>query len=218
MASNASDELIGTWVAGWAGARGYETRNEGRVHAALRHDTTEDWEYVIYGPSKEELAAVAETLKKHPTRRLTAFDTSVDELLANASSAGLKVVSDDEALMVTELAVHDVEVPLPPDGFVFQIERDGTHAYVSLHPEANQDVVAASGHVSAVEGFAIFDRIITGPDFRRKGLGTLIMRALASLAQEHYVDEGLLIASVDGQQLYASLGWTSLGQVVVFKA
>ncbi|UXN33193.1 hypothetical protein [Glutamicibacter sp. M10] len=63
MASNASDELIGTWVTGWAGARGYETRNEGRVHAALRHDTTEDWEYVIYGPSKEELAAVAETLK-----------------------------------------------------------------------------------------------------------------------------------------------------------
>ncbi|WP_313814104.1 GNAT family N-acetyltransferase [Glutamicibacter sp.] len=218
MASNASDELIGTWVAGWAGARGYETRNEGRVHAALRHDTTEDWEYVIYGPSKEELTAVAETLKKHPNRRLTAFDTSVDQLLANAAATGLKVVGDDEALMVTELAVHDVEVPLPPDGFIFQIERDGTHAYVSLHPEANQDVVAASGHVSAVEGFAIFDRIITGPDFRRKGLGTLIMRALASLAQEHDVDEGLLIASVDGQKLYASLGWTSLGQVVVFKA
>ena len=36
-------------------------------------------------------------------------------------------------------------------------------------------------------------------------------------AQEHDVDEGLLIASVDGQQLYASLGWTSLGKVVMFK-
>ena len=119
--------------------------------------------------------------------------------------------------MVTELAVHDVEVPLPADGFVFQIERDGTHAYVSLHPEDNQEVVAASGHVSAVDGFAIFDRIITGPDFRRRGLGTLIMRAL-SLAQEHDVEEGLLIASVDGQELYASLGWTSLGKVVLFKA
>ncbi|MFJ2619587.1 GNAT family N-acetyltransferase [Glutamicibacter sp. NPDC087344] len=218
MASNASDELIGTWVAGWAGARGYETRNEGRVHAALRHDTTEDWEYVIYGPSKEELAAVAETLKKHPNRRLTAFDDSVERLLVAASEVGLQVAADDEVLMVTELAAHDVEVPLPAEGFMFQIERDGTHAYVSLHPEDNQDLVAASGHVSAVEGFAIFDRIITGPDFRRMGLGTLVMRALASLAQEHDVDEGLLIASVDGQKLYASLGWTSLGQVVNFKA
>ncbi|MGQ3383958.1 GNAT family N-acetyltransferase [Glutamicibacter sp. TV12E] len=218
MASNASDELISTWVTGWAGARGYETRNEGRVHAALRHDTTEDWEYVIYGPSKEELAAVAETLKKHPNRRLTAFDDSAESLVAIANEVGLQVTADDEALMVTELAVHDVEVPLPADGFIFQIERDGTHAYVSLHPEDDQQVVAASGHVSAVNGFAIFDRIITGADFRRRGLGTLIMRALASLAQEHDVEEGLLIASVDGQQLYASLGWTSLGKVVMFKA
>ncbi|MGO2030534.1 MAG: GNAT family N-acetyltransferase [Glutamicibacter ardleyensis] len=218
MASNASDELIGTWVDGWAGVRGYEIRHEGRVHAALRHDTTGDWEYVIYEPSKEELAAVAETLKKHPKRRLTAFNDSVDDLLNTANEVGLRVSADDEVLMVTELAVHDVEVPLPADGFVFQIERDGTHAYVSLHPEDNQEVVAASGHVSAVDGFAIFDRIITGPDFRRRGLGTLIMRALASLAQEHDVEEGLLIASVDGQELYASLGWTSLGKVVLFKA
>jgi GNAT superfamily N-acetyltransferase len=218
MASNASDELIGTWVDGWAGVRGYEIRHEGRVHAALRHDTTGDWEYVIYEPSKEELAAVAETLKKHPKRRLTAFNDSVEDLLNTAYEVGLQVSADDEVLMVTELAVHDVEVPLPADGFVFQIERDGTHAYVSLHPEDHQEVVAASGHVSAVDGFAIFDRIITGPDFRRQGLGTLIMRALASLAQEHDVDEGLLIASVDGQQLYASLGWTSLGKVVLFKA
>lgn len=218
MASNASDELIGTWVDGWAGVRGYEIRHEGRVHAALRHDTTGDWEYVIYEPSREELAAVAETLKKHPKRRLTAFNDSVDDLLNTANEVGLQVSADDEVLMVTELAVHDVEVPLPADGFVFQIERDGTHAYVSLHPEDNQEVVAASGHVSAVDGFAIFDRIITGPDFRRRGLGTLIMRALASLAQEHDVEEGLLIASVDGQELYASLGWTSLGKVVLFKA
>ncbi|MHC6177443.1 GNAT family N-acetyltransferase [Glutamicibacter endophyticus] len=218
MASQASDELIGTWVNGWAGARGYETRHEGRVHAALRHDTTDDWEYVIFEPTNEELAAVAETLKKHPDRRLTAFNHTPGSLLSTATEVGLQTVSDDEALMVTDMTVHDVEVPLPPDGFVFQIERDGTHAYVSLHPEENQEIVAASGHVSAVEGYAIFDRIITGPDFRRRGLGTLVMRALASLAQEHFVDEGLLIASYDGQQLYASLGWTSLGQVYVFKA
>lgn len=218
MASQASDELIGTWVNGWAGARGYETRHEGRVHAALRHDTTDDWEYVIFEPTNEELGAVAETLKKHPNRRLTAFNNAPGALAATATEVGLQTVSDDEALMVTDMNVHDVEVPLPPDGFVFQIERDGTHAYVSLHPEDNQEIVAASGHVSAVEGYAIFDRIITGPDFRRRGLGTLVMRALASLAQEHYVDEGLLIASFDGQKLYESLGWTSLGQVVVFKA
>lgn len=217
MGSTASDELIGTWVSGWAGARGYESRHEGRVHAALRHDTSGDWEYVIYEPSNDELVAVAETLHKHPKRRLTAFASETTTLIDAALAAGLKVVNADEVLMVTDMSGHDVEEPRPADGFAFQIERDQTHAYVSIHPVDEPEVVAASGHVSAVNGFAIFDRIITAPDFRRQGLGSLTMRALVSLALEHDVEEGLLIASNDGQQLYTSLGWTDLGNVVLFE-
>lgn len=217
MGSTASDELIGTWVTGWAGARGYESRHEGRVHAALRHDTSGDWEYVIYEPSNEELVAVAETLHKHPKRRLTAFASETASLEEAAQAAGLSVVNDAEVLMVTDMSGHDVEEPRPTDGFAFQIERDNTHAYVSIHPVDNPDVVAASGHVSAVNGYAIFDRIITAPDFRRQGLGSLTMRALVSLALEHDVEEGLLIASLDGQQLYQYLGWTNLGNVVLFE-
>ncbi|MDO5743848.1 MAG: GNAT family N-acetyltransferase [Micrococcaceae bacterium] len=217
MGSTASDELIGTWVSGWAGARGYESRHEGRVHAALRHDTSGDWEYVIYEPSNDELVAVAETLHKHPKRRLTAFASETTTLIDAALAAGLKVVNADEILMVTDMSGHDVEEPRPADGFAFQIERDQTHAYVSIHPVDEPEVVAASGHVSAVNGFAIFDRIITAPDFRRQGLGSLTMRALVSLALEHDVEEGLLIASNDGQQLYKSLGWTDLGNVVLFE-
>ena len=217
MGSTASDELIGTWVTGWAGARGYESRHEGRVHAALRHDTSGDWEYVIYEPSNEELVAVAETLHKHPKRRLTAFASETSSLVEAARAAGLSVVNSEEVLMVTEMNGHDVEEPRPADGFAFQIERDNTHAYVSVHPVDNPEIVAASGHVSAVDGYAIFDRIITAPSFRRRGLGSLIMRALVSLALEHDVEEGLLIASVDGQQLYKSLGWTNLGNVILFE-
>ncbi len=217
MGSTASDELIGTWVTGWAGARGYENRHEGRVHAALRHDTSGDWEYVIYEPSNEELVAVAETLHKHPKRRLTAFANETSSLVEAAKAAGLNVVNSQEVLMVTEMGGHDVEEPRPADGFAFQIERDNTHAYVSVHPVDEPDVVAASGHVSAVDGYAIFDRIITAPDYRRRGLGSLIMRSLVSLALEHDVEEGLLIASMDGQQLYQSLGWTNLGNVVLFE-
>lgn len=217
MGSTASDELIGTWVTGWAGARGYESRHEGRVHAALRHDTSGDWEYVIYEPSNEELVAVAETLNKHPKRRLTAFANETSSLIDAAQAAGLNVINANEILMVTEMVGHDVEAPLPAEGFAFQIERDESHSYVSIHPEDDPSIVAASGHVSAVDGYAIFDRIITAPDFRRRGLGSLIMRTLVSLALEHDVEEGLLIASIDGQQLYKFLGWTDLGNVVLFE-
>lgn len=116
MGSSASDELIGTWVSGWAGARGYESRHEGRVHAALRHDTSGDWEYVIYEPSSEELVAVADTLLKHPARRLTAFADDTASLIEAARTAGLSVVDANEVLMVTDMAGHDVENRVRPKG------------------------------------------------------------------------------------------------------
>ncbi|MGJ9402969.1 GNAT family N-acetyltransferase [Arthrobacter sp. KK5.5] len=217
MGSSASDELIGNWVTGWAGARGYECRHEGRVHAALRHDTTGDWEYVIYEPTSEELVAVGETLGKHPARRLTAFAEDSQALADAAVAAGLSVVFAEEALMVAEMDGQDVEDPRAPEGFTIDVQRDAKHAFVSVHTEDDPDVVAASGHVSVVGDYAVFDRIVTATEFRRRGLGSLVMRALVAAALEHEVDEGLLIASIDGQALYQYLGWTPLGTVVTLE-
>ena len=41
------------------------------------------------------------------------------------------------------------------------------------------------------------------------------MRYLSSLALESDVEQGLLIAGVEGQALYSYLGWTAIGDVVV---
>ncbi|WP_309081000.1 GNAT family N-acetyltransferase [Zhihengliuella sp.] len=218
MGSTASDELIKTWVTGWSSARGYDSRHEGRVHAALRHDTIGDWEYVIHEPSIGELAAIAETLRKHPARRLTVFVEDAEGFLGATGDLALATVDANEVLMVTDMGEQDVELPRNPEGFVLQTERDGTRAYVSVHLEDDSAVVAASGHVSVVDGFAVFDRIITAPEYRRRGLGSFVMRALASLALEHDVDEGLLVASLDGQALYGYLGWTPLGAMVTLEA
>src|SRR5699024_11471637 len=66
------------------------------------------------------------------------------------------------------------------------------------------------GRVAVVDGtYAVFDQIWTAPDFRRQGLGSLTMRYLSSLALEHDVETGLLIAGLEGQALYTYLGWTA---------
>lgn len=217
MGSTANDNLIGTWVTGWVGARGYESRQEGRVHAALRHDTSGDWEYIIHEPSSEELVAVGETLNKHPARRMTAVTGDAHGVSEAAMAAGLNVVAAEEALMVADMSGQDVESPRPAEGFTIETERDGKHSYVSIHLEDDPEVVAASGHVAVVDEFAVFDRIITAPEFRRRGLGSLVMRALVALALEHDVEEGLLVASVDGQALYQYLGWTPIGSIVTLE-
>jgi len=218
MVANASDELIGTWVRGWAEARGYETRHDGAIHAYRRTGQDEQhWEYVVHSPSDEQLGALATALKDNPGRRLTTFTSDVDELTARAHAQGLVLISDREALMVTNMQVQDVEPPRLDEGLHWDEKRDGNHAWVSLHRDSD-NVVMASGHVAAIGDYAVFDRIVTAPEFRRRGYGALVTRYLASIATESDADEGLLVASADGYELYKYLGWTLLGTMAVYEA
>ena len=51
--------LLEVWVAGWAGCRGYRTSTEGRFPAALRADTSGDWEFFASEPADDERRASA---------------------------------------------------------------------------------------------------------------------------------------------------------------
>lgn len=217
MVANASDELIGTWMRGWAEARGYETRHDGPIHAYRRTgQATENWEYVIHAPSAEQLEALASALKEYPGRRVTAFTRDVDHLTDLAHQHNLEVVSTREALMVTDMGQQDVEAPRLQEGLYWDEKRDGDHAWVSLHREGD-DGVLASGHVAAINDYAVFDRIVTASEHRRRGYGSLVTRYLASIAAESDADAGLLVASTDGYELYKYLGWTLLGTMAVLQ-
>jgi len=80
------------------------------------------------------------------------------------------------------------------------------------------EAIAASGRVFVVGHTAVFDKIVTEPDYQRRGLGSFIMKALAAQAFEHDVENGLLLASLDGQKLYSHLGWTTLCHVLMLSA
>lgn len=217
MVANASDELIGTWVRGWAEARGYETQHDGPIHAYRRTGQQEEnWEYVIHAPDQEQLGALAQALHEHPGRRVTAFTEDVDVLTEAAHQHQLAVVSTREVLMVTDMSTQDVEPPLLEEGLYWDEKRDGEHAWVSLHRETD-NAVLASGHVAAIGDYAVFDRIVTAAESRRKGYGSLVTRYLASVATESDADQGLLVASTDGYELYKYLGWTLLGTMAVLE-
>lgn len=68
--------------------------------------------------------------------------------------------------------------------------------------------VAARGNLVLQSGFAIFDRIHTKPAHQRRGLGGALMRTLGSIALEHGIACGVLVATPAGRGLYATLGWS----------
>ena len=67
--------------------------------------------------------------------------------------------------------------------------------------------LAAYGTLVSVDGYAIFDRINTHIDHRRRGLGRAVMEGLSRSACEQGASHGLLVATADGRALYEALGW-----------
>jgi GNAT superfamily N-acetyltransferase len=208
--------LLEVWVAGWAGCRGYRTSSEGRFPAALRTDTSGEWEFFASEPTDAEFAALAAKTAEVPARVLTILTNDPARYSDLARRHGLNVTSDSQAMMIVDMETQDAEDPWLSDDdlSLATSERDGVHYAEVL----SGDTVAAGGRVFVVGDTAVFDKIITNPAFQRRGLGSFIMRALAAQAFEHDVQTGLLLASLDGQKLYSHLGWTTVSRVLMLSA
>jgi GNAT superfamily N-acetyltransferase len=205
--------LLEVWVAGWAGCRGYQTSTEGRFPAALRADTTGEWEYFAHDPSDDEFAALAAKTAEAPARILTILSNDVARYKDLAQRHGLNVTSASQSMMIVDMATQDTEDPWLSDDDLNLVtsELDGVHHAVVR----SGDTVAASGRVFVVGETAVFDKIVTEPAYQRRGLGSFIMKALAAQAIGPDVDNGLLLASLDGQKLYSHLGWSTVCHVLM---
>jgi GNAT superfamily N-acetyltransferase len=70
-----------------------------------------------------------------------------------------------------------------------------------------EGTLAACGRLIIVEDIAVYDRIITEPQYRRQGLATLLMLELGSIALRHGATKNILVATEEGKALYEHLGW-----------
>lgn len=68
--------------------------------------------------------------------------------------------------------------------------------------------IAASARLAPAGEFGIVDKVQTEPAHRRRGLGSVVMRALGDHAVRHGMGTGILVATDDGRALYRALGWT----------
>lgn len=69
--------------------------------------------------------------------------------------------------------------------------------------------LAASGYAAETNDVFVYDRIITDPDHRRRGLGRALMLTLHD-ARHNLSATELLVATEDGRTLYSALGWTTI--------
>jgi GNAT superfamily N-acetyltransferase len=74
---------------------------------------------------------------------------------------------------------------------------------------SEEGALAANGYAAETNDTFIYDRIVTEPEHRRKGLGHALMMALRTTRQRPDNTE-LLVATEAGRDLYLSLGWETI--------
>lgn len=215
MGAHADDDLLQTWISGWSACRGYEPQRDGRSTSVLLTDEEGRTEHFLFEPPTERFRELAAETQQDPQRVLTVVTNRMQDLIDEAEALGLRVTDRQQSLMKVDMHGQDVEDPRPPgDEFTLSRDKDGCCRRVTVHAG---DAVAARGSVSVVGEHAVYDRIVTEEDFRRRGLGSFVMRALTAGVLEDDVTAGLLMASADGRALYEYLGWQHVADVFVVR-
>lgn len=93
------------------------------------------------------------------------------------------------------------------DGYRIEARRVGMVLEARIISETG--ALAASGYAAETQDVFIYDRIVTEPAHRRKGLGHLLMLTLHA-ARQRSGNPQLLVATEDGRALYSTLGWETI--------
>jgi GNAT superfamily N-acetyltransferase len=99
------------------------------------------------------------------------------------------------------------ESSVMPAGYTLEVEQKAAVTRVQIR--ALDGDLAGCGYAAETANAFVYDRIVTAPRYRRKGLGRALMSALQRNCRNPDLP-GLLVATEDGHALYRTLGWRVL--------
>lgn len=171
-------------------------------HGGYRVDTNSDtevarWVFPQVGPGLVELARTIRT-----PRHFLKVCAGEEEMRAVLPEGWQ--LHEPRHFMISDAPSKERSVP---EGYSVEAERkDGVCEVRIISPTGE---LAAGGYAAETDRAFIYDRIVTAPEHRRRGLGATVMGALGRMKRNPSTP-GLLVATEDGRALYEALGWRTL--------
>ncbi|CAN5705397.1 hypothetical protein BH11ACT8_BH11ACT8_24660 [soil metagenome] len=194
--------LVDTWVDGFAVSRSVPVRRSGGLTEVQVAAESRRVELVVVEPDEALLAKVVDRI---------VGTTDVWSTVITVERHRFEIPAQIDVRLDGEVIMEAALLESPSGDDRVDLAPDGPRAFATITMEGVQ---AAQGQVALVDGTAVFDRIGTHEDYRRRGLAGAVMRALTRWAVAQGAHRGLLAASVEGQPLYAGLGWRPVAAMV----
>ncbi|MFI6471965.1 GNAT family N-acetyltransferase [Streptomyces sp. NPDC050516] len=190
--------LVRAWIDGWIVSRGTSdpidrpwgwTIDAGQANHVSRH--------VLPAPAEADVRALAATSVPGTWLKLFAEDDTVRPWLTEGWQ-----FDQPGYLMTIPLTAERPEVPA---GYTLTTWTRGGVTRVLVR--TTEGHFAARGQLAPTGRTAVADQIETAPTHQRRGLASLVMRALQNTAYEAGASTGILVGTPAGRSLYSALGW-----------
>ncbi|RKE47096.1 GNAT family N-acetyltransferase [Sphingobacterium detergens] len=116
-----------------------------------------------------------------------------------------KWVIQPQGYMMSCISPMNIPNKRLPDGY--EIEFDGYNSTTVVKIVTKDGELACIGRLVIVDDLAVYDRISTEENHKRKGLATFLIKELERIALSKNVHRNFLVATEQGKLLYQSLGW-----------
>lgn len=200
MEKNVSPDIIEKWVKGWCLSR--ELPLPIKYKSGFKIDI---------GFEKQKVRYVFPELNDD----LIQLSKSIDEpwifLKVCTSPDKLKnvipekwIVQPQGYMMTCFHSMNAINVILNTD---YRLEFDEYNSTFVIKIVTKTGELASIGRVVLVDNLAVYDRILTESNHKRKGLATFLMKELEKIALSKGVFNNFLVATEEGKSLYESLGW-----------
>jgi GNAT superfamily N-acetyltransferase len=210
-------DVVRRWQAGWSLSRGFAAAaEEDGVLAVPVGDPGRRMEFVVVDADRDpdSLRRAASLAAGTPGGAwVTVMTGQRSARSAELRSTGLDVAPDPQYLMTIDLSQQRAARPVPAP---YQLEGQWRDGVLGVRITAGE-TLAARGFMALTTTDATADMILTDAEHRRRGLGAAVMAALVQGALERGARTGLLVASAEGHELYGSLGWDVVQDVLIGK-
>lgn len=207
--------LFARWQRGWGVARDLPLADD--VGGVLRVRSMQHGRDVEYfaadADDAERLSGLV--LREDSVTWLTVPAADPSRTAAALEAAGLILLKRADQLMTIDLQAQPLTTPPEPYRLHTRVSpgADGVAITTVVRHESGE--VAARGTMGLIGADAVADRIETMRAHRRRGLGGAVMSELARSAMDRGASTGILVASQEGQPLYATLGWQPVSVILI---
>src|SRR5687768_15964438 len=157
-------DVVETWVTGWGRSRGKPVTREGRAWRVDLDDASRSTEWVVVDPTALESAELARQAHLTPRSWVT--------VIGAGDAPGMTPTAQGEHLMRMVLRRESPSAEV-------RVEELEEVAFAEVRIEG---AVAARGQAALAGTTVVIDKIVTEPEFRRRGLGRTVMAALTGWA------------------------------------